>query len=75
MTKEETKAQIDALTKELQEHSYRYYVLNEPTISDYQYDMMMKGLEKLEEEYPDLASPDSPTQRVGSDLAEDYYIE
>src|SRR5664280_2246664 len=50
----------------------RYYVLTEPVISDEQYDILIKQLEKLESEYPDLVTPDSPTQRVGKDLNKDF---
>ncbi len=57
--------ELETLKKELNEHSYRYYVLDKPTISDYEYDMMMQRLKKLEEENPELITPDSPTQRVG----------
>ncbi len=57
--------ELEALKKELNEHSYKYYVLDSPTISDYEYDMKMQRLKKLEEENPELITPDSPTQRVG----------
>ncbi len=56
------------LRKVLQFHEYRYYVLNDPLISDTEYDKLFKQLEKLEKEHPDLISPTSPTQRVGSSL-------
>jgi DNA ligase (NAD+) len=59
---------IADLRKELEKHNHLYYVLSQPEISDYNYDMMLKELEKLEKEHPEYADPNSPTQRVGSDL-------
>lgn len=59
---------IDALRDELNRHNYNYYVLNAPTISDHDFDMLMKELEKLEAAHPEHDDPDSPTRRVGSDL-------
>jgi DNA ligase (NAD+) len=58
---------ITALRKELHEHDYRYYVLAEPSITDEQYDDLMRELVDLEERYPELKSPDSPSQRVGGE--------
>jgi len=58
-------ARVEKLRKELQEHDYRYYVLAEPTTSDAEYDALMRELQDLEQQYPALKSPDSPTQRVG----------
>ncbi len=57
------------LRSELEEANYKYYVLNQPTLSDRDFDFKMKRLQALEERYPDLRTPDSPTQHVGSDLA------
>ena len=65
MTETLAKQRIERLSKELEEHNYRYYVLDNPSISDYEFDKMMEELIKLEKEYPLFASPDSPTQRVG----------
>ncbi len=53
-------------------HEYRYYVLDEPLVSDYEYDLLYKLLEAIEKKYPDASSPNSPTKRVGSDLAGDF---
>jgi DNA ligase (NAD+) len=64
--------QIEALRKELHEHNYRYYVLAQPSISDYDFDMKLKALQRLEEEYPEFFDPNSPTQRVGSDLTKEF---
>lgn len=68
MTREEAIRKIEELKATLWENSRRYYVDNAPVISDYDYDQMMKELERIEAEFPDLITPDSPTQRVGSDL-------
>lgn len=53
-------------------HEWRYYVLNDPVVSDFEYDVIYKKLEKLESEHPDLITPDSPTQRVSSDLTDEF---
>jgi DNA ligase (NAD+) len=58
--------QVETLRKALHRHNYRYYVLDDPDISDAQYDRMMQELKQLEENYPELISPDSPTARVGA---------
>jgi len=55
----------ERLRRELREHDYRYYVLAEPTVTDEEYDRLLRELQEVEEEYPDLRTPDSPTQRVG----------
>ncbi|MFZ1688375.1 MAG: NAD-dependent DNA ligase LigA [Flavobacteriales bacterium] len=72
MDKEAAQARIAVLAKELEEHNHRYYVLNAPTITDQQFDFLLKELEKLEQEFPDSASPNSPTQRVGGDITKDF---
>lgn len=63
---------ILSLRKELHEHNRRYYVLNQPVISDQQFDFMMHELQELEARHPELADPNSPTQRVGSDLNQQF---
>lgn len=68
MDKNEAKARIEELRALLWENSRRYYVENMPTMSDFDYDHLMRELEDLENECPEFYSPDSPTQRVGSDL-------
>ncbi len=60
------------LRAELHQHNYNYYVLNQPTISDRDFDFLMKELEALEREHPEMADPNSPTQRVGSDISNDF---
>ncbi|MEW6041731.1 MAG: NAD-dependent DNA ligase LigA, partial [Elusimicrobiota bacterium] len=62
----------EELRKAIRHHDHCYYVLNRPEISDYDYDMLMKELEGLEKDYPELITPDSPTQRVGSDLIKEF---
>ena len=57
---------VAALSRAIRDHSYRYYVLDDPTVSDAEYDEMLKELRSLEEEHPDLVLADSPTQRVGA---------
>ncbi|WDZ87329.1 NAD-dependent DNA ligase LigA [Micromonospora cathayae] len=60
------------LSQELTDHQYRYYVLDAPTISDAEFDRLLRELEALEEEYPALRTPDSPTQRVGGTFSTDF---
>ena len=62
------KERIKQLRRELHEHNHRYYVLNQPTISDQNFDFLMHELQDLEARHPEMADPNSPTQRVGSDL-------
>ncbi len=66
------KQRILQLRKELHEHNYKYYVLNQPTISDQEFDFMMHELQELEARHPEMADPDSPTQRVGSDISTEF---
>ena len=62
-------AEIAALRKEIDEHSCRYYVLDSPAITDYEYDKLMRRLAELEQAYPELDSADSPTHRVWGQAA------
>lgn len=64
--------QLDDLRQLIIYHEYRYYILNDPVVSDFEYDQLYKLLERLEEEHPDWVTPDSPTQRVSADLTEDF---
>ena len=66
------KQRILQLRKELNEHNYKYYVLNQPTISDQDFDFMMHELQDLEARHPEMADPASPTQRVGSDVSTEF---
>ncbi len=63
---------IERLRELIREHDYKYYVLAEPSISDEEYDRLMKELEQYENENPELITPDSPTQRVGKDLTKEF---
>jgi DNA ligase (NAD+) len=67
------KSQIESLREQIREHQHRYYVLAQPTISDYDFDQLLRQLEQLEREYPELITPDSPTQRVGG-IAESGFL-
>jgi len=64
-----TKDQIESLRRELEKHNYNYYVLSAPTISDMEFDIKLKQLQEMEEAHPEFYDPNSPTQRVGSDIA------
>jgi DNA ligase (NAD+) len=64
MVSEATKKRVEKLREEIEYHNYLYYALDQPEISDAQYDRLMRELEKLEEQYPELRFPNSPTQRV-----------
>ncbi|RWZ57989.1 NAD-dependent DNA ligase LigA [Halobacillus fulvus] len=65
MNASEAKQQIEALRKELERYNYEYHTLDAPSVSDYEYDKKMRELIDLEEQFPDLKTPDSPSQRVG----------
>jgi DNA ligase (NAD+) len=66
------KDQLEELRDTLRFHEYRYAILNDPLISDFEYDVLYKALEKIEHQYPELVSADSPTQRVASGLTKDF---
>ncbi len=72
MDKKSIEEKIKLIREELHYHNYRYYVLNDPVISDAEYDKLMRELIKLEEDYPDLITADSPTQRVGAKPLEEF---
>ncbi len=72
MNKKKAREEIKKLRKEINYHNYKYYVENDPVISDYEYDQLLKKLEKLESKYPDLITPDSPTQRVGEKPLDEF---
>ncbi len=65
MASQKARQQAEALRRELDEHNYRYYVLDDPSVDDAVYDGLMRQLQHLEQQYPDLVVPESPTQRVG----------
>lgn len=66
------KSQIESLRRELEQHNYNYYVLSAPTISDFEFDAKLRELQELEAAYPEFFDPNSPTQRVGSDIASGF---
>ena len=68
----DVKDKIEALRTELQDHNYRYYVLDSPIISDYEFDMKLKELQTLENEHPEFFDPNSPTVRVGGEVTKNF---
>src|SRR5476651_2347029 len=72
MSPAEAKAQIESLSSELRQHTYNYYVLAMPTISDFDFDKKLEDLAALEKQFPEFADADSPTQRVGGDLTKEF---
>ncbi len=63
---------IDGLREKLNQYNYRYYVLNDPSVSDFEYDRLLRELHELEDAHPEFADPNSPTNRVGSDLTGEF---
>ncbi|MFH1655129.1 MAG: NAD-dependent DNA ligase LigA [Candidatus Omnitrophota bacterium] len=72
MDKIKAKKEIEELRKEINHHDYRYYALNQPEISDRKYDEFMRQLKELEDKFPDLIIPESPTQRVSGQVLEGF---
>ena len=72
MNATEARQEIEQLVKELNQHNYNYYVLDNPTISDYEFDQLLRRLSDLEKEFPQFIQPDSPTQRVGGDVTPEF---
>jgi DNA ligase (NAD+) len=72
MTSSEAKKRISELSHLIEEHNYNYYVLAKPAISDYDFDMLLEELQKLEKEFPEFLSPDSPSQRVGGAITKEF---
>ena len=68
----EIKERIESIVKELNEHNYRYYVLAQPTLSDFEYDKKLEELAKLEKEYPEYLDPESPTIKVGGYITKEF---
>ncbi|MFL5762793.1 MAG: NAD-dependent DNA ligase LigA [Bacteroidia bacterium] len=69
---ESIKNKIEKLSRELEEHNYAYYVLSNPTISDFEFDKMLEELIRLEKEHPEYLSPQSPSQRVGGQVTKEF---
>jgi len=74
MSKEKIIKEIERLRDKIHRHDYRYYVLNEPKISDKEYDDLLKKLKKLEGQHPEFITPDSPSQRIGSDITNKFDV-
>lgn len=72
LTKEEARQRIAELSEELEKHNYNYYILATPTISDYEFDMKLEELGKLEKLFPEFLLPTSPTQRVGGGVTKEF---
>lgn len=72
MNEVEAKNRIETLSTELKRHNYLYYVLAQPSISDYEFDMLLEELLALEKQFPQFADPDSPTQKVGGDITKEF---
>ena len=72
MTQEEARQRIAALSEELEQHNYNYYILAKPTISDYEFDMKLEELARLEKAFPEYLFPTSPTQRVGGGVTKEF---
>ena len=72
LTKEKAEKKIRALREKIREHEYKYFVLDDPSISDAEFDQLMQKLIKLEAEFPELITEDSPTQRVGGEVLDEF---
>ena len=72
MTTEEAKSRIAELTEQIEKHNHNYYVLSKPTVSDYDFDMLLEELIRLEKEFPQFLSSDSPSQRVGGTVTKEF---
>jgi DNA ligase (NAD+) len=72
MTPTEAQHKIQALSTELEQHNYNYYVLDNPTISDYEFDKLLEELNALEKQFPEFLSPNSPSQRVGGQITKEF---
>ncbi len=69
----DARRRAEELRKTIDEHNHRYYVLNQPVITDYEFDLLLNELQELEKRFPELVTPDSPTMRVGSDLTAEFH--
>lgn len=72
MTKTQAKKVVEKLRKDINLHNYRYYVLDDPLISDFEYDKLLQELAQIENQFPELITPDSPTQRVGGEPIKEF---
>src|SRR6266849_486962 len=71
---QELESEAENLREQINHHNYRYYVLDDPEVTDAEYDALMRQLEALEREHPELRTPDSPTQRVGAKPSEKFGV-
>ena len=72
MKKSEAKDRINNLRKEIEEHNNSYYNLNQPTISDFEFDLLLNELDAIEKKHPEFITYDSPTRHVGSDITKEF---
>ena len=72
MKRSEAKVRIERIRMEIEEHNRKYYVLNQPSISDFEYDIILNELETLEKKFPEFKTVDSPTHRIGSDITKEF---
>jgi len=72
MNKQEAANEIEKLSKDIEQHNHNYYVFAKPTISDYDFDMLLEKLISLEKQFPELIKPDSPSQRVGGTITKEF---
>src|SRR6056297_3391138 len=72
LKKEKAEKKINALREKIREHEYKYFVLDDPSISDAEFDKLMQKLIQLEAEFPELVTKDSPTQRVGGEVLDEF---
>lgn len=72
LNKEKAKKKIKALREKIRKAEYRYFVLDDPQISDAEFDKLMQDLLKLESQFPELVTADSPTQRVGGEVLDEF---
>jgi DNA ligase (NAD+) len=72
MKESEAKERIENLRRELEEHNHKYYVLNQPSVSDFEYDVLLSELNTLENKFPEFITDSSPTRRIGSDLTKEF---
>ncbi len=72
MKQSEAKERIETLRKEIEEHNHKYYVLNQPVISDFEFDILLNELDTLEKKFPEYIIEGSPTQRIGSDITKEF---
>jgi DNA ligase (NAD+) len=72
LTKDEAQKRIEELTNQISRHNYNYYVLSRPVISDFDFDMLLEELIRIENEFPELVGPDSPSKRVGGEITKEF---